>query len=111
MVTFLIIFASKKFKLKIFSRGTLRDFWTKHADCELQLKTWYREAEKSNWKTINELKSEYPNASILKENRIVFNIKGNDYRLIVKFNFEYQLAWIRFIGTHAEYDKINANEI
>lgn len=111
MVTLLIIFASKKFELKIFSRGTLRDFWGKHGDCELQLKTWYRESEKSNWKTINELKSEYPNASILKDNRIVFNIKGNDYRLIVKFNFEYQLAWIRFIGTHAEYDKINANEI
>jgi mRNA interferase HigB len=111
LVTFLIIFASKIFELKIFSRGTLRDFWVKHADCELQLKTWYRETAKSNWKTINELKSEYPNASILKDNRIVFNIKGNDYRLIVKFNFEYQLAWIRFIGTHVEYDKINANEI
>ena len=138
--------------MKIFSRGTLRDFWEKHGNCELQLKTWYRETEKSNWLSINDLKSEYPNASILKDNRIVFNnklprckhtrylveesfsmktlgfqtflfirsklrgiipleIKGHDYRLIVKFNFEYQLAWIRFIGTHAEYDKINANEI
>ncbi|TVQ51372.1 MAG: type II toxin-antitoxin system HigB family toxin [Saprospirales bacterium] len=97
--------------MKIFSRGTLRDFWEKHRDCEFQLKTWYRETEKSSWKTINELKATYPNASILRDNRIVFNIKGNDYRLIVKFNFEYQLAWIRFIGTHTEYDKINANEI
>ena len=110
VVTFLL-YLYKYLKLKIFSRGTLRDFWNKHADCEYQLKTWYRETEKSNWKTINELKSEYPNASILKDNRIVFNIKGNDYRLVVKFNFEYQLAWIRFIGTHGEYDKINANEI
>lgn len=101
----------KIFNVKIFSRGTLRDFWEKHGNCDLQLKTWYRETEKSNWPTINDLKSEYPNASILKDNRIVFNIKGNDYRLIVKFNFEYQLAWIRFIGTHAEYNKINANEI
>ena len=114
LVTFLL-YLYKYFKLKIFSRGTLRD---KHADCELQLKTWYRETDKSNWNTINELKSEYPNASILKDNRIVFNIKGNDYRLVVKFNFEYQLAWIRFIGTHGDpgrpaggYDKINANEI
>jgi mRNA interferase HigB len=97
--------------LKIFSRGTQRDFWEKHTDCELQLKTWYRETEKAHWKTINELKIEYPNASILKDNRIVFNIKGNRYRLIVKFNFEYQLAWVRFIGTHADYDKINSNEI
>ncbi len=61
--------------------------------------------------SISKLTDDYPNASILRDNRIVFNIKGNDYRLIVKFNFEYQLAWIRFIGTHAEYDKINANEI
>lgn len=97
--------------MKIFSRGTLRDFWLKHNDCELQLRTWYQETEKSDWQTINELKANYPNASILKDNRIVFNIKGNDYRLIVKFNFEYQLAWIRFVVTHAEYDKINANEI
>lgn len=110
MVTFSYIY-DKLFHVKIFSRGTLRDFWEMHGDCELQLKTWYRETEKSNWVSINELKNEYPSASILKENRIVFNIKGNDYRLIVKFNFEYQLAWIRFIGTHAEYDKINANEI
>jgi mRNA interferase HigB len=101
----------KAINVKIFSRGTIRDFWEKHSDCELQMKTWYRETEKSNWASINELKLEYPSASILKDNRIVFNIKGNDYRLIVKFNFEYQLAWIRFIGTHAEYDKINANEI
>lgn len=97
--------------MKIFSRGTLRDFWQKHGDCELQLKTWYRETEKFNWNSINEIKNEYPNASILKGNRIVFYIKGNDYRLIVKFNFEYGLAWIRFIGTHAEYDKIDANKI
>lgn len=97
--------------MKIFSRGTLRDFWQIHNDCEYQLKTWYRETEKANWNSINELKKEYPNASILKENRIVFNIKGNKYRLIVKFNFEYQLAWVCFIGTHANYDKINANEI
>jgi mRNA interferase HigB len=108
---FLCYICGKSFVVKIFSRGTLRDFWVKHGDCELQLKTWYREAEKSNWASINELKKEYPSASILKDNRIGFNIKGNDYRLIVKFNFEYQLAWIRFIGTHGEYDKINANEI
>ena len=97
--------------MKIFSRGTLRNFWENHCDCELPLKTWYRETEKSNWTSINDLKKEYPSASILKDNRIVFNLKGNDYRLIVKFNFECQHAWIRFIGTHAQYDKINANEI
>lgn len=97
--------------MRVIAKKTLREFWIKHADCEQQLKSWYREAEKGEWKTINELKAEYPSASILKENRIVFNIKGNDYRLIVKFNFDFQIGWIRFIGTHAEYDKIDANEI
>jgi mRNA interferase HigB len=97
--------------VRVIAKRTLRDFWIKHADCEQQLKSWYRETEKAKWENINKLKKEYPSTSILKDNRIVFNIKGNDYRLIVKFNFDYQICWIRFIGTHAEYDKINANEI
>lgn len=75
------------------------------------MKSWYREAERANWQNMNELKAEYPSASILQDSRIVFNIKGNHYRLIVKINFEYQICWIRFIGTHAEYDKIDANKI
>jgi len=80
LVTFFFTFVLKILDLKIFSRGTLRDFWEKHGDCASQLKTWYRETEKSNWQSINDLKAEYPNASILKDNRIVFNIKGNTYR-------------------------------
>ncbi|NBG66470.1 type II toxin-antitoxin system HigB family toxin [Acidiluteibacter ferrifornacis] len=97
--------------MRVISKKILREFWLKHADSEQQLKAWFRETEKAEWKNINDLKYEYPTASILKDNRIVFNIKGNNYRLIVKFNFEFQISWIRFIGTHAEYDKINANEI
>lgn len=97
--------------MRVIAKRTLRDFWTKDADSEQQLTAWYRETEKSEFKNLNELKRKYPSASILKENRIVFNIKGNRYRLIVKFNFDYQICWIRFVGTHAEYDKINANEI
>ena len=97
--------------MRVIAKRTLRDFWIKHADSEQQLTSWYRETEKAEWNSINELKTEYPNASILKDNRIAFNIKGNNYRLIVKFNFEFQICWIRFIGTHAEYDKINANKI
>lgn len=97
--------------MRIIAKRILRDFWKKHADCEEQLKAWYNETEKSEWTSINELKLDYPNASILKDNRIVFNIKGNNYSLIVKFNFDYQIGWIRFIGTHAEYDKIDANNI
>ena len=101
----------KEHILRVIAKKTLRDFWTRHADSEQQLTAWYRENEKSEFKNLNELKREYPSASILKDNRIVFNIKGNKYRLIVKFNFEYQICWIRFVGTHAEYDKINAIEI
>jgi mRNA interferase HigB len=94
-----------------FKKNTSRILKKKHSDSEEQLKSWYREIEKAHWKNINELKSEYPNASILKDNKIVFNIKGNNYRLIVKINFEFQISWILFIGTHAEYDKIKANEL
>lgn len=97
--------------MRIIAKRVLKEFWEKHADCEQQLKSWYRETEKSKWSNINELKKDYPSASILSDNRIVYNIKGNKYRLIVKFNFEFQLCWIRFIGTHAAYDKVDANKI
>jgi mRNA interferase HigB len=101
----------KRQNLRVIAKKILRDFWQKHSDCEQQLKSWYREAEKGDWKTLNEIKKEYPSASILRDNRIVFNIKGNNYRLIVKVNLHYQMIWIRFIGTHKEYDKIDANKI
>lgn len=89
----------------------MRDFWQKHEDCEQQLKSWFLESAKAKWKNPNEIKKNYPSASILNDNRVVFNIKGNSYRLIVKINYDYQMIWVRFVGTHAEYDKINANEI
>jgi mRNA interferase HigB len=97
--------------LRVISRKTLRQFWKKHNDCEQQLISWHRETEKAKWKNHNELKNEYPSASILENNRIVFNIKGNGYRLVVKINYQYQIIWIRFIGTHPEYDKIDATTI
>ena len=96
---------------RIFAKSTLREYWEKHSDSEQYLKTWYDTAMGSDWKTPNAVKQTYASASILKNERIVFNIKGNSYRLIVKFNFEKQWAFIRFIGTHAEYNKIDANKI
>jgi mRNA interferase HigB len=96
---------------RIFAKSTLREFWERCPDSEQYLKTWFETAMNSDWRTPNEVKSSYANASILKDSRIVFNIKGNSYRLVVKFNFEHQLAFIRFIGTHSEYDKIDANNI
>jgi len=97
--------------LRVIAKKILREFWEKHNDCEQQLKAWFQEASKAEWTTPNEIKSDYPSASIVGNDRIVFNIKGNAYRLIVKINFDYQMVWIRFIGTHAEYDKINVKTI
>ncbi|OYU95988.1 MAG: addiction module toxin RelE [Bacteroidetes bacterium B1(2017)] len=97
--------------MRIISKKILRDFWGLHSGCEQALKSWYLETSQANWKNFNELKIEYPNASILKDNRVVFNIKGNSYRLIVKINFDFQMVWVRFIGTHSEYDKIDATKI
>ncbi len=96
---------------RIFSKSTLKDFWLKNPDSEQYLKTWFDTAMNANWKTPNEVKQTYANASILKDSRIVFNIKGNTYRLVAKFNFEKQWIFIRFIGTHSEYEKIDANSI
>jgi mRNA interferase HigB len=96
---------------RIFAKSTLREYWEKHSDSEQYLKTWYDTVMSSNWKTPNDIKQTYANANILKDGRIIFNIKGNSYRLIVKFNFEKQWAFIRFIGTHTEYNKIDANTI
>lgn len=97
--------------MRVIARKILRDFWAKHPDCEQQLKSWYNEAEDATWKNPNEIKREYPSASILEDNRIVFNIKGNNCRPIIKINYHYQMIWIRFIGTHAQYDKIDATKI
>jgi mRNA interferase HigB len=97
--------------LRVIAKKTLRDFWLKHPDCEQQLKSWYLEAEKSNWKNPRQIKKDYPSASFLQDNRIVFNIKGNHYRLIVRINYDYQMVWIRFIGTHTEYNKIDALKV
>lgn len=96
---------------RIFAKRTLRQFWEKYPDSEQYLKTWYDTAMSSDWKTPADVKKSYANASILKESRIVFNIKGNTYRLIAKINFEKQWIFIRFIGTHDEYGKIDANKI
>jgi len=96
---------------RIFAKSTLRNYWEKQPESEQYLKTWYDIVMNSDWKTPNDVKQTYSNASILKDSRIVFNIKGNDYRLVAKFNFEKQWMFIRFIGTHSEYDKINAGTI
>ncbi|MBK6609630.1 MAG: type II toxin-antitoxin system HigB family toxin [Sphingobacteriales bacterium] len=97
--------------MRVIAKKILREFWKAHSDCEQQLKAWYQEASNTTWQNINELKADFPSASILNDNKVCFNIKGNNYRLIVRINFSYQMMWIRFIGTHAEYDKIDINKM
>lgn len=97
--------------MRIIAFKTLREFYQKHAGAEQALKAWFNEAEKANWNNSNQIKVDYPSASVLRDNRICFNIKGNHYRLIVKINFKFKLVYIRFIGTHKQYDKINADNI
>ena len=97
--------------MRVISKKILREFWEKHSDSEQQLKSWFQETSNAEWNSPNDIKIEYPSANILSNNRVVFNIKGNKYRLIVRINYDYKMAWIRFVGTHAEYDKIDANKI
>jgi mRNA interferase HigB len=97
--------------MRVIAKSILRNFWLEHNDCQEQLKAWYNEAEKSTWVSPMDIKIDYPSASILPDNRVVFDIKGNSYRLIVKINYKFGIVWIRFIGTHSEYDKIDAKTI
>lgn len=97
--------------MRIISKKILREFWEKHSDSQQQLTSWFRETNSAGWKSPRDIKKEYPSASFLENNRVVFNIKGNKYRLIVRINYDYQMIWIRFVGTHAQYDKIDATKI
>ncbi len=96
---------------RIFVKGTLRAYWKVYPETEQYLKTWFDTTIQADWKNPNEVKLSFVNASILKDSRIVFNICGNSHRLIAKFNFERQWIFIRFIGTHSQYNKIDANSI
>ena len=97
--------------MRVISKKILREFWEKHSDSQQQLKSWFKETGDVDWRNPKDIKKEYPSASFLADNRVIFNIKGNKYRLIIKVNYDYHMVWIRFIGTHAEYDKVDATKI
>lgn len=97
--------------MRVIAKKILCEFWEKYSDSEDPLKTWYKEASKANWTTPAALKNDYPKASILKAGRVVFNICGNKYRLVAHINYIRQWIFIRFIGTHNDYDKIDAEKI
>ena len=97
--------------MRIISKKPLREFWERHADAEEPLLAWYREVEKEEWDTPAKVKERYSNASTLGDNRVVFNIKGNAYRLVVKINCPGRIVYVRFVGTHADYDRVNVREV
>lgn len=97
--------------MRIISRRCLVQFWESHPDAEQPLRAWYSEAKKAIWKSPAEIKAIYHSISILSNNRVVFNIKGNTYRLVVVVEYSQEKIFIRFVGTHAEYDRIDATSI
>jgi mRNA interferase HigB len=97
--------------MRVISVKQLREFWHKHSDAEQPLKAWFAETKKAKWKKPADITTLYRTASVLSKRRVVFNIKGNDYRLVTAINYDFGIVYIRFVGTHKEYDKINAEVI
>jgi len=98
-------------RMNIVAVKFIRVFWEKHSDAEQPLKSWVDEARKATWTQPSEIKAQHRSASILKNRRVVFNIKGNAYRLVVSVAYQYQAVYVKFIGTHKEYDAIDAETV
>lgn len=97
--------------MRVIAVSTLRVFWAKHPQAETPLRAWYAEASRAVWKSPAAIKAAHRNASFMGSNRVVFNIKGNDYRLVVKVHYNTGVMYIRFVGTHAQYDAIDAEKV
>lgn len=97
--------------MRVVAKRTLREFWERFPDAEDALKTWYSEAEAASWQNPAEIKDQYRSASIVKDSRVVFNICGNKYRLVVKISYKNAVVLIRFVGTHKEYDAIDVEVV
>jgi mRNA interferase HigB len=97
--------------VRVIAVAALRAFWQQHPDVEQPLKAWFEEASKASWTQPSDIKMQYRSASILKNRRVVFNIKGNEYRLIVAIAYRLQIVYVKFIGTHQQYDAIDAHTI
>ena len=97
--------------MRVIALKHLKEFWDKHPDAEQPLKSWLDETKNATWTTSHDIKARYATASILKNRRVVFNIKGNDYRLIVAVAYRFGAIYIKFIGTHKQYDEIDAETV
>ena len=91
--------------------STLRAFWERYPDAEQPLKAWYEEATSSTWTQPADINAQYRSATVLKNGRVVFNIKDNDYRLIVAIAYKLQIVYVKFVGTHKEYDAVDAETV
>jgi mRNA interferase HigB len=94
--------------VRVFNRSTVTAFADDHADARQNLFAWFHEVEKATWSGPDDVRRRYPSASIISSERVVFNISGNTYRIIAMVKYEFHVVYIRFIGTHAEYDKVDA---
>lgn len=97
--------------MRVIALRTLRVYCERHPDSRQSIEAWYADAKHADWKSPAEIKAIYRNASILRNNRVVFNLKGNDYRLVVRIAYGFGVVYIRFIGSHSEYDQIDAEAI
>lgn len=97
--------------MRIIAKRTLREFWQKYPDARGQLEAWHSEVASAGWGNPQRLKAQYRSASILRNGRAIFNICGNAYRIVVRINYTYKVVYIRFIGTHEQYDNIDANTV
>lgn len=94
--------------MRVIAVSALKKFWKRYPDSEQPLKAWYDEARHAAWTTPQSIKRRYAGVSFVGKNRVVFNVKGNDYRLVVAVAYRFQAVYIKFVGTHAQYDKIDA---
>jgi mRNA interferase HigB len=97
--------------MRIISRSILREFWENHPDATIPLQTWFHDVERATWNSPADIKAIYRNASFVANNRVVFNIKGNHYRLVIVVVYQYGVVYIRFVGTHYEYNRIDVTTI
>ncbi|MHB1319056.1 MAG: type II toxin-antitoxin system HigB family toxin [Anaerolineae bacterium] len=97
--------------MRVIALRTLREFWERHPDARPSLESWYADAREAKWTSPSVIKDKYRNASIVGKNRVVFNIKGNSYRLVVATQYEHGIVFVRFVGTHQEYDRIDAETV
>ena len=97
--------------MQVIARRVLREFWEEHPNAGQPLKAWFHEVAHASWSNTADLKRRFPSASVITRDRIVFNICGNNFRLIARINFVSQTLFIRFIGTHQEYDRVDPETV